>query len=433
MVYQIEDKPPISKIILFAFQGVFSAVASIIAVPLLVCQAVGFDQHTCSILISATILASGIASIIQSTKIGPIGSKTPCLMGVSFNFIVPATTIGKAFGMAGILGASLFTGIFEFILGFFVKPLMKLFPPIVTGTVITLIGLTLIPNSIDWLAGGSGNPNYGNPWYIALGIFVMAVILFCHHFFKNGIKGASVLIGLAVGFLISIPFGLVDFTSVEQDAWFALPNVLQYGMSFHLESLFAVVPVCFVLVIETVGCLQGIGEASNTEIDSKRMRAGVFANGAGAAIGSFLGAFPSTTFAQNISLVSVTRAASRYITAAGGVILVLLGLFPKFAGIINAIPDPVLGGAGVILFGMVASEGIRSLSKIKMNERNLMILAVSFTMGLGVTFYPEFLSGFPSFIQMIFCSGISTGAIVAIILNLVLREKKEETKEEKEA
>lgn len=422
LIYNINDKPKLATQILLGFQNIFAAFGGIIAVPLVISSALGFDGATSTAVLSATILAAGVATVIQSKGIGKIGAKVPCIMGTDFTFVSPAITVGSVAGLPGIIGATILGSFVEVILSFFIKPLMKLFPPLVTGTVVCLIGLTLIPVSMDWAAGGVGSADYGSLKNISIALLVLVITLLLNRYGKGMVSTASVLIGMVIGYIICIPLGMIDFTLVKEASWFAFPNIFKYGIDFDLKNVIAFIPAYLVTTIETVGCLATICQVSKVEADDKTMGRGVLADGVGSALAGALGTFPNTTFSQNVGLIPLTRNASRAVAVMAGILLIGLGFFPKFAALINIIPQPVLGGVGIVMFGTIAAAGIKTLSTVEINNRNLLIIATSIGLGLGVTFRPEFLASLPASIQMVFSSGISTGTIVALILNKVLRE-----------
>lgn len=423
LMYGINDKPKLTMQILLGLQHIFAAFGGIIVVPLVIGSALGFDAATSTALMSATILAAGIATFIQSKGIGPIGSKTACIMGTDFTFATPAIAVGSVAGLPGIIGATILGALVEVILSFFIKPIMKFFPPLVTGTVICLIGLTLLPVSIDWAAGGSGASDYGSMINIAIAAFVMIFTILLNHYGKGIISSASILIGMIVGYIICIPLGMIDFSTVKEASWISFPKIFQYGVDFNFKYVIPFIPAYLVTTIETVGCLKAISQVSGIEDDPKRIGKGVLSDGVGSAIAGCLGTFPNTSFSQNVGIIPLTKVASRYVAIMAGIILVILGFLPKFAALINIMPQPVLGGVGIVMFGTVAAAGIQTLSKVKITNRNLLIIATSIGLGLGVTFRPEILSSLPLGISMIFSSGISTGTITALVLNLVLKEK----------
>ncbi|RHW63448.1 purine permease [Clostridium botulinum] len=423
LMYGVNDKPQVLMQILLGLQHIFAAFGGIIVVPIVISAALGFDAQTSTALISSAILAAGVATFIQSKGIGPIGARVACIMGTDFTFVAPAIAVGGKFGLSGIFGATILGASIVIILSFFVKPLMKLFPPIVTGTVVSLIGLTLLPVSIDWAAGGAGSANYGSLKNISIALFIMIVTLLLNHYGKGLVSSASILIGMVVGYIICIPLGMVDFSSVSQASWVSLPKIFGYGITFNLQVLLPFIPAYFVTIIGTVGCLKAITEVSGIKADEKPITAGVLSDGVGSMLAGVFGALPNTSFSQNIGLIPLTKVASRYVTMMAGILLVILGLFPKFAALINIMPQPVLGGVGIVMFGTVAAAGIQTLSSVKLNNRNMLIIATSIGLGLGVTFRPEFIAQLPESLKMIFSSGISTGTIVALLLNVILKEK----------
>ncbi|MBE6050391.1 MAG: purine permease [Clostridium sp.] len=423
LLYNIDDNPNLLTQILLGLQNIFAAFGGIIAVPLVISNALGLDGATSTAVLGATILASGIATVIQSRGIGKVGAKVPCVMGTDFTFVAPSITVGSIAGLPGIIGATILGSIVEIIASFFIKPLLKLFPPLITGTVVCLIGLTLIPVSIDWAAGGSGSANYGDIKNISIALFVLIITLLINRYGKGIVSAASVLIGMFIGYIICIPLGMVDFSLVKEANWFEFPRIFEYGFDFNFKYVLAFIPAYIVTTIETVGCLTTICEVSNVKKDDKIIGRGVLADGLGSALAGALGSFPNTTFSQNVALIPLTKNASRSIATMAGIILIILGFFPKFAALINVMPSPVLGGVGIVMFGTIAAAGIKTLSKIEINNRNLLVIATSIGLGLGVTFRPEFLSGLPEGLQLVFSSGISTGTIVALILNKLLREE----------
>ena len=303
---------------------------------------------------------------------------------------------------------------------------MKLYQPIVTGTVGCLIGLTLLPVSMDWAAGGTGASDYGSLTNISIAMFVMIVTLLLNRSGKGMVSSASILIGMVVGYLVCIPLGMVDFSQISQANLMAIPKIFEYGVTFDLKSLIAFLPAYFVTTIETVGCLKAIGEVSEVDMNDKRVGSGVLADGVGSLIGGVFGAFPNTSFSQNVGLIPLTKVASKHVAVMAGILLVLLGLFPQVAALVNSIPQPVLGGVGIVMFGTVAASGIKTLSSVEINDRNLLIIATSIGLGLGVTFRPDIINQLPEGLKMIFASGISTGTIVALLLNIILIENKKE-------
>lgn len=260
--------------VLLALQHILAAFAGIIAVPLVVCTALGFSIPQTSLVVSASIFVAGIATFIQSKGIGPVGARVPGMMGTDFTFVNPTIAVGSQFGMAGIVAATLSASIVEIVLSRFIKPLMRFFPPLITGTVVALIGITLLPVSMDWAAGGVGSENYGSLQNLSIACGVMALTLAIAHFGRGILRAAAVFIGMVVGYLVCIPLGLVNLSAVGDAPWFALPNIFAYGFHFNWASTLAFVPAYIVSTIGTVGIMMAIGQASGTTMSSKRVSGG---------------------------------------------------------------------------------------------------------------------------------------------------------------
>ncbi|MGV3060586.1 nucleobase:cation symporter-2 family protein [Streptococcus hyovaginalis] len=423
MLYQIDDKPPVGVSIVLALQHILAAFAGIIAVPLVVAGALNLSVEETSMMVSASIFVAGVTTVLQSKGLGSIGSRVSGMMGTDFTFANPAISVGSRFGIAGIVGATIAGSLVEIVLSRFIKPLMTFFPPLITGTVVALIGITLLPVSMDWAAGGSGAKDYGSVENISIAFVIMVFTLLLNHYGKGLWSTASVFIGMIFGYILCIFLGKVDLSAVNDAAWFALPNVFHYGVTFDLSAILSFIPAYVVSLIGTVGIMMAIGEASNTKMSSNRAANGVLADGVGSLIAGVFGAGPSTAFSQNVGLITLTKVASRHVMILAGIILAVLGVFPKLSALISIMPQPVLGGVGVIMFGLVAAQGIKTLATVKIGDRELLIISVAFALGIGVTVRPELLVGLPTPIQMVLSSGISTGTLAALILNIVLKEK----------
>ncbi|MGT2742898.1 nucleobase:cation symporter-2 family protein [Streptococcus plurextorum] len=424
MLYGLNDKPPVGVAILLALQHILAAFAGIIAVPLVVGNALGLPVADTSIMVSAAIFVAGVTTVLQSKGIGPIGARVSGMMGTDFTFANPAISVGSQFGLSGVVGATIAGALVEILLSRFIKPLMRFFPPLITGTVVSLIGITLLPVSMDWAAGGSGAADYASIENIVIALVVMIFTLALNYYGKGMVATASVFWGMVFGYILCIILGKVDMTAVADASWFALPKIFHYGVRFDLSSILAFVPAYVVSLIGTVGIVMAIGEASHEKISSERAANGVLADGVGSLIAGVFGAGPNTAFSQNVGLITLTKVASRQVMILAGLILAFLGVFPKLSALISIMPQPVLGGVGVIMFGLVAAQGIKTLAAIKIGDRELLIISVAFALGIGVTVRPELLNHLPSAFRMVFSSGISTGTLVALILNIALKEKK---------
>jgi xanthine permease len=427
--YAVGEKPGIITAIILGFQNILTAFSGIIAVPLIIAGIAGCDVKDTAYMVSAALLASGIASIIQSMGFGPkkfrIGVGLPTVMGTDFGFVPPANAIINTMGggLPGYFGASILGAIFEFILSFFVKPLMKVFTPVVTGTVIALMGMSMMPVAFDWIGGGVGNENYGNPVFIIVAAIVFLVILLLNRYAKGMINTAAVMLGILVGYVICIPLGYVDFSQVTSAGWIQLPEIAHFGIDFNLKFVVPFIAGYLVTVIETVGVMETLGEVTEVKLSGDDIVAGVRADAVSSMIGPFVGSGPAQTFSQNVGLIPLTKCASRFVAIVTGALLIVMSLFPKFSTIVSIMPSFVLGGAGILMFGTVAISGIKTLSSVKFTNRNLLIIASSLGIGLGVTFRPDVVAHLPGILSSLFGSGISAGTIVALVLSLLLKDE----------
>ncbi|MDO5717675.1 MAG: nucleobase:cation symporter-2 family protein [Tissierellia bacterium] len=412
--------------IALAIQHILAAFAGIVAVPLIVGTAIGLSPEQNTYIISMTLFVSGIATLIQSIGFGPVGGKIPMVMGTDFTFVGPAIAVASTLGLPGYFGATFFGSFIEIILSKFIKKLRNIFPPIVTGTVIVSIGLTMIPVAIDWIGGYE---EYGVLKNLFLALIVMVTIVILNQFGKGFLSSAAILIGIVIGYIVAAMMNMVDFSSVMQAKLFVMPTPLKFGIKFDLPALIAFAPAYLVTTIETVGGGLLIFKACDEEFSSEKLAGSVMGDGIGSMIAGIFGSGPNTSFSQNIGIIPLTGVASRFVVAIAGGILMLMGLFPKLAALVNIMPSPVLGGAGIIMFGMIAVGGIKNFQEVNFNKRNSLILAISLGLGLGVAFRPEILSHLPENIQIIFRSGMTTATITAILLNLILPGREKEIKD----
>jgi NCS2 family nucleobase:cation symporter-2 len=420
LLYQVDDRPPLLTTTLLAAQHMLAALGGIIAVPLVIGAVLKLPADQVVALVNAALLGSGIVTIIQCKGVGPVGIRLPCVMGTSFAFVGAAISIGFEHGVPGILGSSL-AGSFIMILGsFFMPQIRKLFPHTVTAVVVTMIGLSLVPVAIDWAAGGKGAANYAAPINLGIALFVLVTVIGLVQFGKGIISAAAVVIGMVIGYIVCLALGLVDFTSVHNATTFALPQPLKYGMTFPVSGILAMGLAYVVTIVETTGTFMALGTATNTKVRGKHLCRGVLCDGVGSAFVSVLGSPAVSTFAQNVGVISLTGVASRHVVALTGAFLVLAGLFPVLGAVVVTIPQPVLGGAGLMMFAMILAAGVQMLASVEHNKRNGLIIAVSLGCGLAVSARPELMAKLPAIVGEIFGSGISTGAIVAVVLNLVL-------------
>ena len=433
----VDDIPPLARLFPLGLQHVMAMYAGAVAVPLIVGGAmVGAGQMRSDEivhLITADLFVAGIATIVQAVGFWRFGVRLPLMQGVTFAAVGPMITIGLNHGITAIYGSVIACGLFMMLVAPIVGRLIRFFPPLVTGTIILIIGISLMSVAAGWFGGGTAKgEDFGAPKSIAFGFLTLLIIILLERFGPPAVKRVSILLGLVAGTLISIPFGMTDWSHVGSSSWFAVPEPFYFGFpSFDVSSIIAMIIVALVIMTETTGDIVAVGEIVDEKITPQRLADGMRADGAGTVLGGIFNTFPYTAFAQNVGLVAITNVKSRHVATCAGVILVILGLVPKMAAIIEGIPQPVLGGAGVALFGMVAASGVRTLTKVKFNNSNILVVAIS----IGVAMLTEaslsytnddkvpvaldLYAKFPDWFQTIFHSGISAGAICAIVLNLV--------------
>ncbi|AXQ49714.1 purine permease [Pseudomonas vlassakiae] len=409
----------------YGLQHVLTMYGGIVAVPLILGQAAGLNGAEIGMLIAASLFAGGLATLLQTLGIPFFGCQLPLVQGVSFAGVATMGAILSSEGgggLPGVLGAVMAASVIGFLITPVFSRITKFFPPLVTGIVITTIGLTLMPVAARWVMGGnSASPEFGSVANISLAALTFAIVLVLSKLGSATISRLSILLAMVVGTLIAWALGMTDFSKVSEGPMFAFPTPFHFGMpEFHIAAILSMCIVIMVTLVETSADILAVGEIIDTKVDSKRLGNGLRADMASSILAPIFGSFTQSAFAQNVGLVAVTGVKSRYVVATGGVILVVLGLLPVMGRVIAAVPTPVLGGAGIVLFGTVAASGIRTLSKVNYkNNVNLIIVAASLGFGMIPIAAPTFYHNFPNWFETIFHSGISSAAIMAILLNLL--------------
>lgn len=436
LIYGLEARPPFVESIFVALQHVFACFVGIITPGLIICGALEVPPADTTFILSMSLVVSGIATFIQAKRLGPVGSGLLSIQGTSFAFLAPIIAAGLGAKQAGgsatdalglIFGLCFFGALIEIVISRFLHLANRIITPLVTGVVVTLIGLTLIKVGITSMAGGvpaQNNDTFGSWTYLGVAFLVLAVIVTLNSLNSNFLRMSSVVIGLAVGYIVSIPLGLVDFSNLSQLPLIALPIPFRYGLKFDFGAFIPFAFLYVITAIESIGDLTATSAISGEPIEGpiyfRRLQGGILGDGINSMIAAAFNTFPNTTFSQNNGVIQLTGVGSRYIGYFISVILLILGLFPLISGIFQALPQPVLGGATIVMFGTVAVAGLKILSMVNLTKRNSIILAVALSMGLGVTFVPEILDASPDIIKNIFSSGISTGGLTALILNMIL-------------
>jgi xanthine permease len=418
--YDIEDKPPAGEAIPLGIQHLLAMFLSTVALPIVIAGAIGVGQADTTFLLQMALLVAGVATIVQAYPVGPVGARLPIVMGTSAIFVAPLIDVGNQFGLAAIFGAVILAAPVEIVIGYFIDDIRGLFPPLVTGVVVMLVGLTLVPVAMDYAAGGPGAPTYGNAANVGLAALVFLIAVGVNQFFDGFLRMTSVLLAVVVGYVAAIPLGLLDLSGVATAGWFAFPIPLRYGVEFHPSAVLVVAFAYIITAIETIGDVSGTTEAVGRDPEGDELKGALVADGAMSGIAGVFGAFPNTSFSQNVGLISFTGVASRYVVAICGGFLVVLGFVPKVAAVVAAMPNPVLGGAAIVLFGMIFSVGVRILTRARLTQRNLTIVATSIVLGLGVEVRPDVLSSLPEDLRLLAGSGLIAGGVTALVLNLVL-------------
>ncbi len=422
-VHPVDEKLPLGKLFTYGFQHVLAMYAGAVAVPLILANALGLGKEQLIYLINADLFTCGIATLIQTLGLWNMGIQIPIIQGVTFAAVTPMIIIGKAHGLNGVYGSIIVAGAVTYLAAPYFSRLLRFFPPVVTGTIITIIGVTLMPVAVRWVGGG--NPaaaNFASLPQVGLAMTTLALVLFFYRYFKGFLSNIAVLLGLAAGTLIAIPFGLVDFSALKTAGWIGVTTPFAFGLpTFDLASIAAMVVVMLVVMTETTGDCIAVGEIIDKPVTQNDLARALRADGFSTMLGGMLNSFPYTAFAQNVGLVGLTRVKSRFVVAAAGAILVVLGLLPKLAAVIAAVPVAVLGGAGIAMFGMVAASGMKTLAKVQFDgTHNMMVVAVSMGIGMITLAVPNFYHHFPSWAQVILHSGITAGSVTAILLNALL-------------
>lgn len=440
LVYGLNDRPKPFIAFLAAFQHLLAIIVPIVTPGLLICLALGVSKQDTNMILSMSLVISGIATFLQCKKVGPFGAGLLIVQGTSFNFIGPIIGIGAAMVAAGTPVESVMAAIFGVVIaGSFIEMgvsqilpwVKKLITPLVTGIVVLLIGLTLIKEGLISMGGGyqaMSNNTFANTDNLIMSCTVLAIIIILNRINITWIKSSAILIALVIGYAMAGIMGHLDFSGLKDAPLVQVPTPMHFGLDFSW-SLF--IPLAFIYLVtslEAIGDITATSKLSNQPVDGpqwmQRIKGGVLVNGANSFLAGIFNTFPSSVFAQNNGVIQLTGVASRYVGIWIAALLIILGLLPAVAGVIQAVPQAVLGGAVMVMFGAVAASGINILSGVALDRRALLIIAISLGLGLGVAQVPQILEHLPELFRNIFSSGVATGGIAALILNIVLPESK---------
>lgn len=431
LLYAINQRPPNGITFLLALQHMLASIGGIIAVPLIVGSSIGLPSDEIVTLINAALFASGIVTIVQCLGFGPVGIRLPVVMGSSFAFLGVAIGIGKEGGVASIMGAALVGSFVVILASFFMDKIRKLFPTVVSGVVVTLIGLTILPVAMNWVGDAPAmSPEFATLPKLFLAIISLGIVIAVSVYCKGAIAASAIVIGLGGGYLVALSMGMVNLEQITTASWFGGPEPFKYGFSFSIGAIVSMSLVYLVVIAEATGDFMALGSNCNVKLTGKDLKRGLLGDGLGSTLAALLTAMPLASFSQNVGIVGITGVASRFVVAATGGLLILGGLFPKLAALAVTIPKPVLGGVGFVMFGMIAYAGIRMLIQAADTKRNALVICVGLASGLAVTFEPRLIQHLPHDIANFFHSGISTGTLVTVLLHQILPKSSAEEESE---
>ena len=426
-LFELDGVPSFGQAFPLSLQHVVAMIVGCVTPAIIIAGVSGLSDSDSVILIQSSLFIAGLSTFLQLFPIGKkggfhLGSGLPVIMGVSFAYLPSMQAIAGDFGLPAIFGAQIVGGIVAVFVGIFIKKIRKFFPPLIAGTVVFTIGLSLYPTAINYMAGGTSSPNYGSwqNWLIA--IFTLAVVTILNHFGKGILKLASILIGIIAGYLFSLPFGMVDLSSVGTAGMFQLPSVMHFGVKFEISSCVAIG------ILFAINSIQAIGDFSATtsggmdrQPTDDELQGGIVGYGIMNLLGAMIGGLPTATFSQNVGIVTTTRVVNRFVLGGAGAMILIAGLVPKFSALLTTIPQCVLGGATVSVFASIAMTGMKLVMTAHMNYRNTSIVGLAAALGMGVSQASASLSAFPTWVTTIFGrSPVVIATLIAVIMNIVL-------------
>ena len=426
-LFELDGVPSFGQAFPLSLQHVVAMIVGCVTPAIIIAGVSGLSDSDSVILIQSALVIAGLSTFLQLFPIGKkggfhLGSGLPVIMGVSFAYLPSMQAIAGDFGLPAIFGAQIVGGIVAVFVGIFIKKIRKFFPPLIAGTVVFTIGLSLYPTAINYMAGGTSSPNYGSwqNWLVA--IFTLAVVTILNHFGKGILKLASILIGIIAGYLFSLPFGMVDLSSVGTAGMFQLPSVMHFGVKFEISSCVAIG------ILFAINSIQAIGDFSATtsggmdrQPTDDELQGGIVGFGIMNLLGAMIGGLPTATFSQNVGIVTTTRVVNRFVLGGAGAMILIAGLVPKFSALLTTIPQCVLGGATVSVFASIAMTGMKLVMTAHMNYRNTSIVGLAAALGMGVSQASASLSAFPTWVTTIFGrSPVVIATLIAVIMNIVL-------------
>lgn len=435
-VNPVDEMLPPGKLFTFGLQHVLVMYAGAVAVPLILGSALKMDQEHIMALINADLFTCGIATLIQTLGFWKFGARMPLIQGCSFVALAPMILIGQDYGITAIYGSVIACGLLTVALAPVFSRLVRFFPPVVVGCVITSIGLSLMPAAAIWLGGGNPNAaDFGSLAHLGLGLFTVLITVIIYSAFSGLIGNLSVLLGMILGTAVAFPLGMTDFSEVANVGWVAITTPFRFGFpKFSLAPTLSLMAVMLIIMTETTGNCLAIGRMVGRKITPQVLGGAFRADGISTVLGGIFNSFPYNAFTQNTGLISLSGVKSRYVVAAAGVILLVMGIFPKVGAIISCVPTPVLGGSGIVMFGMTAAGGIQELKRVKYDgTRNALIVAISLSLGVLPSSFPALFSHITGSAKLFLESGIFLAGASAVVLNLILNRKGDTVPDEKPA
>ncbi|ETA79788.1 uracil-xanthine permease family protein [Youngiibacter fragilis] len=424
-LFDFFGKPAWGKAVPLGIQHVLAMIVGNVTPSIMVAATTGLTVDERTLLVQTGMFIAGLATFMQIFSFKRIGAKLPVIMGVSFSYIPVLLAIGKEYGIAAIFGAQLIGSLAAVLMGFFIKPIRRYFPPIVAGTVVLTIGLSLYPIGINYMAGGVGQPTYASLTNWAVALVVMATVLICNNFGKGIFKLASILVGIAAGYALSLALGIVNFAPLETAKWVALPQPLHFGIQFVPTAIVSMI------VMYVVNSIQAVGDFSSTtvggmnrEVTDDELSGGIVSYGMSSFVAAIIGGLPTATYSQNVGIVASTKVVARRVFIIAASIVIAAGFIPKFGALMTTIPYAVLGGATISVFGMITMTGIKLITQDELSTRNMSIVGLSVALGMGMTQVPASLAMFPAWFLMVFGkSPVVIATLMSLILNIVIPKK----------
>lgn len=430
-LFDFNDRPKIKKIIPISLQHIMAMFIGTITVPIVVAGACGGTEEQKKLLIQFALISAGIGTLIQVFPFKKIGSKLPVIYSVGFTFVPTLIIIGSEYGLAGIFGAQIFSGLLTILLGMSIRYIRKFFPPVVTGTIILSIGLSLYPIAIKYMAGGVSSSSYGDIKNWTVAFITLTTVIYFSMFSKSYFKLAGILMGVIVGYIASLFLIGIDFSGISKASWMLVPRPFIFGIKIHLSAILSIALITVVNVMQSVGDISGTTVGGfGREATAEEISGGILGSGIVTLIGAIFGGLPISSYSQNVGIVAMTKVINKWVIATAAILMLFLGIFPKFSAFMSTIPASVIGGATIVVFGMITLTGIKLL-KDDLTARNTTIVGLALALGMGLSAVPDALSGFPSVITTYIREPIVVSGMVAFMLNLIAPNKTI-TDEEKE-